>query len=315
MKNKRKNGRASERADRDPGFYGRDGGWNEHFAFIAGFTEGGFSFGVTWEEMRRFEDAARARAEEREARPMRTIRVDMNDLEMAFESRGGETAYYLDTETGRCVAIPFDGFAFGIADEDDDPEFDRIREMIDDAPPGRFILLDTEADLRPSYGDAREFIEGVEDRHLRQRMTTAINQRRRAFRRFLDLVYSEVGEADRWNYFSRQRLRENIARFLQSEKIDIICDPLPPFKPRFRTREHLLEASANFVERAKVIQGVLRIALIGSMLTPKREPNGIDLLLTIGENADVAAIAAAARKLKRTRGKHQSWSPRPSCAP
>lgn len=220
---------------------------------------------------------------------MRTIRVDMDDLEMAFGSHGGETAYYFDTETGRCIDLPLDS---------DDEDFAEIRDLMAGAPSGRFIRLDTDVDLRPSSDDAREFIEGVEDHSLRQQMTTAINQRHRAFRRFLDLVYSEAGEVDRWNYFSRQRLRENIARFLQSEKIDIICDLLPPFEPRFRTREHLLEAAATFVDRAKTIQGVQRIALIGSITTPRREPNDVDLLLTIREDADVAAIAAAGRKLK-----------------
>lgn len=40
---------------------------------------------------------------------MRTISVDMDDLEMAFDSRGSEMAYYLDTETtGRCVALMSD---------------------------------------------------------------------------------------------------------------------------------------------------------------------------------------------------------------
>jgi hypothetical protein len=33
-----------------PDLYGQEGGWDDHHAFIAGFTSWGFSFGTTWEQ-------------------------------------------------------------------------------------------------------------------------------------------------------------------------------------------------------------------------------------------------------------------------
>ncbi len=37
----------------ETGGYGEEGGFDETFAFIAGFTEGGAPFGVTWEDAKR----------------------------------------------------------------------------------------------------------------------------------------------------------------------------------------------------------------------------------------------------------------------
>ncbi|WP_139800769.1 hypothetical protein [Geothermobacter hydrogeniphilus] len=35
---------------------------DEHFAYIAGYTEGGFPYGITWEEMREIEAAEKKSA-------------------------------------------------------------------------------------------------------------------------------------------------------------------------------------------------------------------------------------------------------------
>jgi hypothetical protein len=44
--------------------------------------------------------------------------------------------------------------------------------------------------------------------------------------------------------------------------------------------------------------GVLRIALIGSLLSRKPDPKDTDLLVTVSDDADLAPIAGAARRLK-----------------
>jgi hypothetical protein len=58
-------------------------------------------------------------------------------------------------------------------------------------------------------------------------------------------------------------------------------EPLPPYQPRLVERPHLLDGAVKFANRVKRIRGVERIALLGSLTTPKLQPNNVDLLVTI----------------------------------
>lgn len=64
------------------------------------------------------------------------------------------------------------------------------------------------------------------------------------------------------------------------------------------TRRHLLVGVLRFVQATRQIDGVLRIALIGSLTTNKPNPKDADLLVTVRHDADLALLAAAGRKLK-----------------
>ena len=66
------------------------------------------------------------------------------------------------------------------------------------------------------------------------------------------------------------------------------------------TRRHLLRAAATFVESVKAENGLLRIAVIGSILSDKRNPKDIDLLLTVTDGTNLDRLAAAGRRLKGT---------------
>jgi hypothetical protein len=201
----------------------------------------------------------------------RTLRVDMNELEFAFESRDDVFDHYLDTQTGQVLGVP--GFAYT---GDEDEAMDRAAELIE-SDPDRFLPLESDIELRPSIADAREFACGVEDEPFRQQLEAALRQPRGAFRRFLGILEEESGENERWHHERRQRLRDNIAAWLAARGINALYEPLPPFQPRNDVRRHLLAGAATFVKRVKQIPGVRRIAMISSMTTPKRAPNDIDL--------------------------------------
>ena len=63
-------------------------------------------------------------------------------------------------------------------------------------------------------------------------------------------------------------------------------------------RDNLLTEVLRFVERARVCPGVRRIALIGSLATNKENPKDADMLITVDDDADLAMLATAGRKLK-----------------
>jgi hypothetical protein len=221
----------------------------------------------------------------------KTLRVDMNEIEEAIEFGSDVYRHVLDTESGKCIALPGDAFP---ADVDD--EMQAALDMVEEAPAGRYLSLDPE-DFRLSTHDHRRFADTVSDEAFRNRLREALAMRRGAFRTFLDVLHGEAGELDRWRHFERQRLRENIVEFLAEEGINVLYEPLPPYQQRLAERQHLLDGAAKFVERVKHIRGVVRIALIGSLTTPKPQPNNVNLLVTIATEEIVPEIAAAARKL------------------
>ena len=52
------------------------------------------------------------------------------------------------------------------------------------------------------------------------------------------------------------------------------------------------------IDRVVVLPGVRRIAIIGSIVSTKADPKDVDVLITVEDDADLTALATAARKLK-----------------
>ena len=72
-------------------------------------------------------------------------------------------------------------------------------------------------------------------------------------------------------------------------------------------RSALLTYGIEFVRDARLVPGVLRIAVVGSILTPKPYPKDIDFLLWITDSCDLGALAPAARRLQgRAQGLNHS---------
>jgi len=63
-------------------------------------------------------------------------------------------------------------------------------------------------------------------------------------------------------------------------------------------REALLDAAFGFIESAIECPGVLGVALIGSIISSKKSPKDIDLVLYIASGADLTLLAGLARRLK-----------------
>ena len=63
-------------------------------------------------------------------------------------------------------------------------------------------------------------------------------------------------------------------------------------------RDILLAEVRQFVPRARFFPGVRRIALIGSLATHKENPKDADVLVTVDDDADLAPLATAGRRLK-----------------
>ena len=64
------------------------------------------------------------------------------------------------------------------------------------------------------------------------------------------------------------------------------------------TRAFLITEAFRFVDRAVALPGIRRIAIIGSLTRARQDPNDADILVTVDNDADLTALAIAARKLK-----------------
>lgn len=60
----------------------------------------------------------------------------------------------------------------------------------------------------------------------------------------------------------------------------------------------LIAEAFRFNDRAVSIPGVRMIAFVGSLVTNKADPKDADILVTVDDDADLSALATAARKLK-----------------
>lgn len=63
-------------------------------------------------------------------------------------------------------------------------------------------------------------------------------------------------------------------------------------------RARLIAEALAFVRAAWGLPGVTRIALVGSLTTEKPAPKDVDLLVTVTSDADLAPLAALARRLQ-----------------
>src|SRR5436305_8201670 len=72
-------------------------------------------------------------------------------------------------------------------------------------------------------------------------------------------------------------------------------DP-PSMNPSVRA--FLIAEVLAFVRAARQVSGVTRIALIGSLTTEKPEPKDADVLVTVTDDADLAALARLGRRLQ-----------------
>lgn len=67
---------------------------------------------------------------------------------------------------------------------------------------------------------------------------------------------------------------------------------------RATIRSQLLEGVYRFVQSATSLPGVLRVALVGSIVTARADPKDVDVLVSVADGADLTRLAALARRLK-----------------
>lgn len=175
---------------------------------------------------------------------MRQLKVDLPELEMAFDNHSDLISYYLDLETGEVIVIT--GEERGLLESIYESYYDDQSETVDwvsafEKEPltdlereqlliadrvevglgDRFIPIPPEGS-REGYQDMQAFIVTVHSQRLQERLERAISGRG-AFRNFKDVLLDYPAERDRWFQFKRERLQQRILDWLEAHEIT----PLP----------------------------------------------------------------------------------------
>jgi hypothetical protein len=168
---------------------------------------------------------------------MRKLKIDLSELEMAFDSGSEMTSFYLDTDTGEIISISDEESSLleriyaSYYDEqtqtvDWEAAFrnelvpDWQRESLHNADRieadfgSRFISIPSEGS-HEGYRDMEAFIVTVRNPHLQERLERAISGRG-AFRYFKDVLLDYPAERERWFQFKQDRITQRILDWLEA---------------------------------------------------------------------------------------------------
>src|SRR3954469_21206573 len=141
--------------------------------------------------------------------PLRSVPVDWEALEDAFENNAPEVHSYLHLSTGEVLRI-VDGVA--------DPQMHaRI------AADANYLRIDP-VSSREQYRWMERYIPMVEDVELRAKLAVSIDGKG-AFRRFKDVLMSYGTERERWFAFRSERLRIFMEAWLNAHALHAVPRP------------------------------------------------------------------------------------------
>lgn len=148
-----------------------------------------------------------------EGKSLRTVPVDWEALEDAFENNAPEVHSYLHIATGEVIRV-VDGIA-------DPGMHSRI------ATDPSYLRIDP-VSSREQYRWMERFIPMVEDEEVKRRLSQAIDGKG-AFRRFKDVLMSFSVERERWFEFRSERLRVFMEAWLSAHALEgVVRAALPP---------------------------------------------------------------------------------------
>lgn len=171
---------------------------------------------------------------------MRQLKIDLAELEFAFESSSEMISNYLDLDTGELIMVSDDELSLlesiietssdepsqpvdwqSVFEDEHVPEWQRERLMkayqVETGLGERFISIAGDSS-HEGYQDMKAFIVTIHDRKLLEQLDRAINGRG-AFRNFKDVLSEHPAERERWFQFKQERLHQRVLDWLESQDI------------------------------------------------------------------------------------------------
>lgn len=189
---------------------------DENFYFIAGYTEGGFPYGITWEEYE-----AEQRGEKRKVtaggKPMKELKLTKHQLREIVDTydmniEGME--FFLNIETGEVVMLR----TFDMDEEDEE-----LNEIIEEGFNESFFRLPQRESVE-GYRDMVDFAETVADNQLQADLMNILGGGKKVFRRFKDALSSDKLQLERYYQYVEEQNRQRVEDWFESMNWKLVIE-------------------------------------------------------------------------------------------
>ncbi len=160
---------------------------DENFYFIAGYTEGGFPYGVTWEEHEAEQSGSsnlKAGDVIQPASKLKLSDAQMSELVDTYDTQIDGLDFFLNIETGETVLL-------NQSDRDSDDL--ELNEIIEEGFNIVYFRI-PHSTSHEGFSDMSEFVETVTDQQLKNKLYIALNQNKKIFRTFKDTLLQMLQE-------------------------------------------------------------------------------------------------------------------------
>jgi hypothetical protein len=170
---------------------------DENFQFIAGYTEGGVPFGITWEEAKLIEERENLKAlmKNEEIKNCESP-VDLAQLINAFDMQSDHLSFYVNRVSGELLSLT------EIEEMEQDDESELNTSVLDS---DGYVPLPSRWELN-KYEIMEDFVFSLEDPKMQEILARAIRGKG-AFGRFHTAVQAYKIQ-NQWYEYQKDRLRE-----------------------------------------------------------------------------------------------------------
>ncbi|XEC96719.1 UPF0158 family protein [Paenibacillus tarimensis] len=187
---------------------------DDQFYFIAGYTEGGAPYGVTWEEYEAQSALAKEnRISEGEIQLKELILSErqLQDLIETYDMYVDGIEHFLNIDTGEIVII-------NSFDKDDEDE--ALSEAIEEGFNEVYFRIPSR-ESHEGFMDMEDFADTVPNEKLKTKLYNVLSGGKKIFRRFKDTLSSDTRELDRYYKFVESRNKERVLVWLESINVDL----------------------------------------------------------------------------------------------
>lgn len=190
---------------------------DENFYFIAGYTDWGFPYGITWEEYEAEQHSEVENVEKYGIRPVIELKLTKQQFQEIVDAHdmnveGMES--FLNIESGDVVMLR----TFDMDEEDEE-----LSEIIDEGFNKIYFLIPVQ-ESKEGYADMANFALTIEDKTLQTQLMSSLGGGKRVFRRFKDTLSSDREQLERYYEFVEEQNRNRVLDWLESINVKLIFE-------------------------------------------------------------------------------------------
>ncbi|MDF2925002.1 MAG: hypothetical protein K0R57_3916, partial [Paenibacillaceae bacterium] len=187
---------------------------DENFYFIAGYTDGGFPYGITWEEYEEEQIGESRDVTEAEGKPIKEMKLTKQQFQKLVNAcdmyvEGMES--FLNIETGKVIVLQ----TFDMDEEDGE-----LSETIEEGFNEIYFRI-PQRGLDEGFADMMDFAATIEDKKLHSKLMHILSGGKRIFRRFKDALSSDRGQLERYYLFIEERNRKRVSDWMESIHVQL----------------------------------------------------------------------------------------------